>query len=290
MIDVIPGDVSVSLDGAEIDNVDIVDKSIRLTRLIPKEYEITLKKDGYYDWSARTYVGPSDSVFFRNVRLFRDENLPIFIGNADSVVPNRKFTATTTSELIKNQSLKIKQDTDRGVLKIEVDKSGNDIELGVVPHAEYEFYDSPDNWIVFRDRSARTLYVYEMPEEGSTGRKYAIPDVYGFDWSKDERFLMYHNNFELWTLDVLTGRQNLITRRSSGIDYAIWYPSGNYVIYYSGDVVRIREINFYGETTVSYNLAKLPNVSDMRVDPEGKDLYLRADVGNKDGWFIRKMQ
>ncbi len=65
LIDAVPADAQFLIDGKNY-NLSL---PARVSNLKPKDYTVTLKRDGYYDWKKTLSVEPSETIFATNVFL-----------------------------------------------------------------------------------------------------------------------------------------------------------------------------------------------------------------------------
>ncbi len=294
ILEIDPRDVSVYVDGVLLDNFDTVDnESIRLTRLIPKEYRIKISKNGYYDWRAMADIDPSETVFFQNIQMFKKDIFPIYVTDLEmsDLVPPVSYSTSTSLSFSDDSKVFVRP----GKLDDYVVYShGEDLEdeiIGIVPKSEFLFYEDVSyDWIMLHDIKSRTLYFYHKDRTGEINRKFVMPNVVNFDWSPDGRYVAYNNNFEIWVLDTVSGSQKLVTRRSSGIGQVIWHSSGSHLIYLANDnIIRIQEISDRQEPAL-YDIIDLPDATEIRINNDGSVLYVNAKIGKQSGWFGLNIQ
>lgn len=289
MMDVLPREgVRVYLDGVHKEDMDSVDRTIRLTRLTPKEYSIRVEKEGYHSWGVVTDVGASETVFFPHVHLFREDIFPVFI---DQEEPARSpFTATSTVTEVRGVEVQLVPGTNHDQIVQSKTAFTSSRVIGTIPHAaDYVFRDAPDRWIVLEDVDTQILYLFLVNDDGASERQFIIPNVEQPTWSSGQRYILYHNDFELRVFDTQSGSNHLITRRSSGISRALWHPEGGYIIYQTENSIRAHEFA-ERQDIVSHELISLPDIQDMRISEEGDTLFLRAHIGSQRGWFSLQIQ
>lgn len=120
------------------------------------------------------------------------------------------------------------------------------------------------------------------------------PDVYevrgnAARWSPDKRKLLYWNDFELRVYDLEAGSDELVTRVSTPIIAAAWYPAGNAIVYADQKNVSAVEARNGGERTVT-PVAELSELSDFALNRTGDAAYFVGAIGQKSGIWEMKLR
>jgi hypothetical protein len=259
----------------------------RITTLLPQEYDVMVSKAGYFDWRRTVNLKASEAKFLNQIQLFKTNIIPTSI---DTIPSNLKTGFATSTSLIRNSvaiTLKPKPD----FIELSGTSLIDDFEtvLSTLPKTNYEFIDTPFNWLGLKDTLNNILYLYHLDSNYSVDQKLIISDATGFDWHERNNQLVYYNKLELWILDLVTSKKTLITRVASGINNAKWHSSGAYIFYQNANKVKIIELVDVVDRQ-NYELIELSEINDMILNNKGDKLYLQASLGNQTGWFELEIQ
>lgn len=108
-------------------------------------------------------------------------------------------------------------------------------------------------------------------------------------WSDDSSMILYNNDFEIWTFDLNTKQKNLVTRYSEIITQAIWYPGNKYIIFNLNNKIQAIESLPYKQRN-EIKLAEMPEIANINMDAQGKNLYFTAKAGNQQGIYQLQLQ
>jgi len=108
-------------------------------------------------------------------------------------------------------------------------------------------------------------------------------------WSKDNNQILYYNDFEIWTFNILNQQKNLLTRFSELIEMVNWYYGDKYILYLVGNKIKAIET---GPTKIKNDilLAELSEINNFTLENQGQNLYFQAQAGNLKGIFSLSLQ
>lgn len=108
-------------------------------------------------------------------------------------------------------------------------------------------------------------------------------------WSKDGSQLLFYNDFEIWTFNLLTQQKNLITRYGETVKKAMWYPQDKYLICLVGQKLQaIEAINNQAKNDTT--LAEITEINDFVLEYKGQELIILGRAGNKSGIYQLTLQ
>lgn len=277
-----------------------------IKRLLPREYEVVIKKDGYQQWEKRLKIESGIVTEARNILLVPQdpkletiqENIaPDFSLSAFLLTESEKQkieqASTTANALLKNTSYQLANNDifylNPDYILYKTDLTGEkkqQISLEPLPADEYRIFASP------AEKSVAML--------GKTGQLFLLnPDqrifettannIKGVQFSPDNKKLLYHSETELIVLyldKILiqpykeSGQKETVTRFSEKINSAIWYPEDNeHIIFVISDTIKIIELDDRGTRNI-YNLVKMQKFAEntwqapqISYDPKKEKLY-----------------
>jgi len=259
----------------------------RVTTLLPQEYEVVVGKEGYFNWQRTVSLRASEARFLNQIQLFKKNIIPTYIGTLPSSLSIGFATSTSLmrngTEIVLNPKLEFIELVSHSLT------DDSRIVLTTLPKTNYEFVNLSANRLALKDTLNNILYIFSLDNDSSIKERLIISDVTDFDWLERDNKLVYYNDFELWTIDLNSGKKRLITRVSSGIDSAKWHPSGNYVIYQNKNKIKVVEL-VDSIDRQNYELIELSEIKNIVVNKKGDIIYLNATLGNQSGWFQMKIQ
>ncbi len=285
-VNVTPKDVNIFLNNELVEDLGT---DLRITQLLPEEYDVRITADGYRDWNRMVTVSPFETTFLTDIQLFLNNSLPEYI----DALPEDVLEYTKTTPSIQKGVYTFTAEPIDGSYELISSHAvtGDKNILTVIPSGLYSFVDVADPWVVLYDQKHHLLYFFELSNnKDKIINRVVLSDVRGFDVHKDKTRVAAYTPLELWTVDLGNeGRQRLVTRLSTGIQQAVWHPGGGYLYYQTGDIIRVVEL----VSTVhqeQYDLATVSGITDLMVSKEGDILYFKATIGNQVGWHRLRVQ
>ena len=270
-----------------------------IKRLIPQEYFIEVKKQGFHSWKKYIKVKPNLVREAKNIILIPKKLNPEIVKSLspefslnEFLYPNiyqlsiklkENFSTTTLGYLISNDYILYIKKIDRILYKIKLDDFGKNelseqINISPLPESEYKIYASSKN-IAVLDKNG-TLYIFDK-----SNRKFnaLAKNVKGMEFSQDDEKLLYFNDSEIWTYYLKDssdfpflkkGEKQLITRLSKKIEKVIWHPSNYHIIFKVNGNLKITELDSdYPRNTINL----FSNVKDFSYNKSDKKLYFIKD-------------
>lgn len=232
-----------------IDNKFMTAKTPKLfNNLIPNEYAITIRKDGFFNWSKKLTVQSKQTTFADKIILVKSETTPEKIHQAN--LPPLDASGNLTDEIMAiTKQLSLSND-------IKAEKNNN-------------------GWITILDKKTEQLYLIKNNDTSLKIEKIS-PQAKNFSWSTaNNKKILFYNDLEIWFYDLNSQNAELITRQSEKINEAIWL-SDNYVIYSEINKIKLIELD-NRELCHSYDLTDAANASDLVLDKEEKNLYFKTE-------------
>jgi len=103
----------------------------------------------------------------------------------------------------------------------------------------------------------------------------------------NENKLLYHNDSEIWILDIINGssvKKTLLTRISEKIKNAIWHSSNNYVFYEVENKIRTIELDDRNNYNIT-EIINLKNLENIYLNKKGNLIFFYAKIGNQEGIY-----
>ncbi len=278
----------------------------RLPRLLPRAYDVTVRKPGFHDWSKTLTVESRRTTFAENVVLF-SEQLPERVADADAralaaatnaaelafllagdrplLVPERASStaaAGATSTLLWQQDgLTYAGRATTSTLLIDVrGANGSLLREGLIhlPPGDERFLASPPGLLTFLGGGRVRVF------DAATGEPRLEREARGAIWRTDNsRELLVWSDFELWIAQP-DGNAALLTRIGTPILQAAWYPGGSHVLYTTGTTLAAIERDDRDGRLIT-PLFALPGLGAFAVDEKGAAIYAIAAPAGKPGVF-----
>ena len=142
----------------------------------------------------------------------------------------------------------------------------------------YEFVSEISSFLSIYDSKNKTLYLFD--DNKIENGPIVINGIENWQVLKNNSIL-YTNNLEIYTFDLTTQKNELITRRSEALNDIIWNESGNYLIF--SDKNSLNVFDFKNRTTTK--LLNGENISSPVLDERGKNLYFWGKIENREGIY-----
>ena len=241
-----------------------------IKRLLPKEYQIKVTKQGYHPWQKNLKVESKIVTEAKNILL----------------IPFNPEIETINQELPVNFSLKdfIQEEPniifyiqEPSYILYKTDKENSfqeQISLTSLPiNHQYQIFTSINEQIAVLDENKQ---LYLLNPEMKTF-ELINQNVQGLQFSNDNK-LLYFTPSEIWVyyLNRKNNQQELITRLSQEIKQAIWYNKTNeHIIFSVGQNIKITELDVRNGRNTN-DLIEL-NFNQMAYNEKNKLLYLVKD-------------
>ncbi|PKM88610.1 hypothetical protein CVU83_01445 [Candidatus Falkowbacteria bacterium HGW-Falkowbacteria-2] len=153
-----------------------------------------------------------------------------------------------------------------------------------LPAGDYIFRQTETNLDLY-DKRQQSLYALSDYAQQPIVKQ--IKPVSSWQWLSD-KFLIWHNGFEIYSLDLESGRQDLLIRVSEELTGLAWNRSKNYLIYSSANQIQIVNLNLEIKTPIS--LLQADNIGSLSLDERNQIIYFYAKIGEEAGVYKLQLQ
>ncbi|MBL7053318.1 MAG: PEGA domain-containing protein [Candidatus Portnoybacteria bacterium] len=235
-----------------------------IERLLPKEYQIRVTKEGFHSWEKTLKVESKIVTEAKNILL----------------IPINLEIKTVNSELIlelSEESINIFYIQEPSYILYKTDKNNSFQEqISLTPlsnNYKYEIFTSANEQIVVLDEKNQ-LYLLNQETKNF---ELISQNVQGIQFSYDNRKLLYFTPSEIWIYHLegpgkIEDKKELITRVSQNIKQAIWYKTNEHIIFSIGENIKIVELDNRSDRNI-INLIKL-KVEKMIYSQKDEKIYL----------------
>jgi len=253
----------------------------RLTsRLLPKNYKVSIVKDNYHGWEKNLEIKPGLVTEARSIILFPQNILPEKMGQCTSTIEDFLLTPEERNKNIQAASLASStagwlfyQDSLFTInltnyILYRTDLGGyirEQISKEFLPKDRYQIITRADRFSAL----GQTGDLYLLNENSGLFEKIAS-QIKGAAFSGDGKKIIYWNTNEIWVSyleDILiqpykkAGEKELITRHSQPISQVIFYPNNEYLAYVIDDQIKIIELDGRDRrNVVNFISAKNPQI------------------------------
>jgi len=246
-----------------------------INRLIPRDYQIKVTKDGYQAWQKKLRVNSGLVTEVKDILL----------------IPANPAVKTVNENI--NQSFSLASFINQGKEEVEVysikapsyvlyrtilDQSTNEqISVLPLPPQEYQIFVSPIKKIAALGSNGDFYLLdnktknFELISQNTREAQFSI----------DGKKLLYFTSSELWVyyLDRSQDNKELITRLSQKIERAVWHgKTSEHIFLLTGETIKITELDGRNERN-TFDILAGENISDLAYSLQNEKLY--AVTGNK---------
>ncbi len=158
-------------------------------------------------------------------------------------------------------------------------KSSSDL-----PNGEYQFHQDEYSLNLY-DKKQHALYLINASSPQPIVRQ--VRPVVSWQWLSNN-FLVWHNEFEIYSLDIDNNRQELLIRVSEPITGIAWSRANNYLIYASSQQIQIVNLGLDKRTPIA--LLKAEQITSIFLDEKNQLLYFYAQIGQQAGIYKLQLQ
>ncbi len=270
-------------------------------RLLPKDYKVSIRKDGFFPWEKQLKIESQIVTEARNISLIPEnpnskivlENLPLnfdLVGYSVKASEKQKMdqASTTAASVLKatsfasaGNSIFYLNSADNLLYESNLDGSSvSQISLQPLPKGIYKLYAQNSSRLAALSQN-KDLYLLN-PETNLFDK--IAGNVNGAEFSLDHKKIMYWTDSEIWVIYLEkiqiqpykeAGEKELITRFAEKITSAIWYTEDNeHIIFVVGDTIKIIELDGRDKRNVA-DFIKTENFSPSSWD--NPQLYYNLD-------------
>ncbi len=241
-----------------------------IKRLLPKEYQIRVTKQGYHSWQKTLKVESKIVTESKNILL-------IPLSPEIETVSQDLALNFSLEDFIQEESTNIFyiQKPSYILYKTDQDNSFQEqISLTPLPsNHQYEIFSSANEQIVVLDKKNQ-LYLFN---QGTKNFELISQNVQSLQFSYNNKRLLYFTPSEIWIYHLersgkIADNKELITRLSQKIKQAIWHKTNEHIIFSVGENIKIIELDNRSDRNI-VNLIKL-EVKKMAYGQKDEKLYL----------------
>lgn len=201
-----------------------------------------------------------------------DNNSQSFISKGDYITYAAYQNKLYTIENINNE------------IYLHIYNSDNSLLESIIklPDGLYSF-DSKNNHLSLYDSKNKSLYLLNNSTKAPIAKK--IEKVSEWQWIKDN-YIVWYNDFEIYSMDINNGRPHLIVRISEKITGLAWNKTKYYLLYSSENNIWIVNLNL--EKINPINILQAVAIDNLSLDEKNQIVYFFANIDNKLG--IYKLQ
>lgn len=150
-------------------------------------------------------------------------------------------------------------------------------------NSQYSIEKNSNGILALLDEKNHRLSLVEPTRETSLKLKQLDPRVSGFQWSPDQKKLLFFNDFELWVLNLETEEQELLIRSSEEIQSVQWYPDMSWILFQQANKIKAIELDGRGKR----NIIELAESREpgFFVDPKENRLFFIGQPENLQGLY-----
>jgi len=153
-----------------------------------------------------------------------------------------------------------------------------------IPSGIYSFHQNNQRLDLY-NKSNKSLYILNNSEINPIIQK--IATVNSWQWLNNN-FLIWKNDFEIYSMNITNGQRNLIIRLSEPLTGLAWNKSKTYIIYSSKNNIWIANLNL--EKLTPINLLTAEDISNIHLDERSQLLYFYARIGQQAGIYKLQLQ
>lgn len=135
------------------------------------------------------------------------------------------------------------------------------------------------------DAKQQALYLLNGHTEQPIIHK--IRPVLNWQWLNSD-FLIWHNDFEIYSLNTNNNKQELIIRVSDPIVDIAWNKMKNYLVYANKQQINLINLNLEKKEPIT--LLKANNINNLVLDDKNELLYFYAQLGQQSGIYKLQLQ
>lgn len=158
-------------------------------------------------------------------------------------------------------------------------KSSTNINSGQYSFHQDEFH------LNLYEQDRQTLYLLNDYAPRPLARQ--IKSAKNWQWL-NANFLVWHNEFEISSLNTQNGRQELLIRVSDPLTSLVWNRSKNYLIYASENKIQLINLNL--EKRMPLTLLTAEQITNLVLDEKNQLLYFYAKIGQQAGVYKLQLQ
>ncbi len=254
---------------------DPIKTPANIINLLPNNYSITLKKEGFWSWQKNVTLKPNNAINLKNIYLL-EKNLPELLANLN-------ITHTNITSNFNHILIQAKEGFYTLNIKNEIIEEVTTYKLTNVANKTINFI-TDKNWLEKENNHPK-----------SKNKANSIKNTYLNDFIKKNNITfnkklnnntsIVDNNQKLWEFSQKNNSIKLLTNSRDQILFTEIMPKEHYIIYATKNY-----INAYNPRDMNgYLLANLKNISNIYFNYPKKTLYFSGTLGSKTGYYKLKI-
>jgi len=154
----------------------------------------------------------------------------------------------------------------------------------------YIFIPSTNNFIGLIDKNLQKLYLIKKvitDNEININASEAIQEFNAQNavWDKDEKQLLFYNDFEVFIYDTEKNEQNFINRFGQIIQKINWYPTLSYLVIQFKSQLQIIDLTSFNGAKPITEITKFDEITNFSLDRKGEIIYFNGKIGKQSGLY-----
>ncbi|MGE5425779.1 MAG: PEGA domain-containing protein [Bacillota bacterium] len=220
----------------------------------------------------------SNRVYYRS-----DNTIGCFLtdnNTASTVLSGGDYVSYAVNE---NSIYTVEQEEGKSFLRVYDTSTSLRQSSSEIPSGNYAFRRQEGRLDLY-DRRQHSLYILaDYPSQPIVRQ---IKPVVAWKWL-DASYLLWHNGYEINTLDLKTGRQELLIRVSDEITGMDWNRTKNYLVYSSANKIQVVNLNL--EQKLPITVLEAEQISGLAIDEKEEILYFYAKIDGQAGVFKQQL-
>jgi len=241
-----------------------------IDRLVPKDYQIKVAKDGYQAWQKKLRVSSGLVTEAKDILLIPTS--PVVETVSENIGQSFSLDSFINQGKEETEIYSVKAPSYILYKTIPGQSAGEQISVLPLASQKYQIFVSPIKNIAALGNNGD----FYLLNNETKSFELISQNIQGAQFSDDGKKLLYFTSSELWVyyLDRSRDNKELITRLSQRIKKAVWYGKTNeHLVFLAGEMIKITELDSRNERN-TFNLASLENASDISYNPQDAKLYL----------------
>ena len=283
--DVIPASAQFLLDGSALSET----RPLRLPNLLPNNYVLQARKDGYFPWQKKLEIKSGQTVLFYDIMLFKKSLPQLISADANPLAPlkDKELAYQPKTEPLSYFT----QNSDEATLVLKNHFSpllGSPQLIASLPLDSYLLQEGRDNYLLAISEEKDKIFLIKTDDKKTPPLELKGGSAIWGENSKNN-YLSYYDNAEWWVFDPQTKKTEMIARYSGDLKKVLPLPNAPYFVFLTGNELRLTELDDRDErnTPTLYHGQEILN---FWLDKEGKNVYFLDKIGGKTGLFQLEIQ
>ncbi len=190
-----------------------------------------------------------------------------------------------------NDIFYIKRENNKDLLyKYNLNFQTNKIIAELNKSENYKFIKSNNNYLGLIDTDNQKIFlIQKVINNPSTnvGLNSGIKELTGKNglWDKDEKKLLFYDDFEISYFDTETNQETFINRYGQKIVKALWYPTLAQIALLFENNIKILDLNVDNGQRNVIDIVKFDQITNFYLDQKGEIIYFNGKIGKQQGLY-----